>query len=85
MPINIHIPSDTDPRMQEEIYQRLAKFSPEEKLRRVINFCVFGREVIRSNIRQTHPDASSAEQRFLFARRVLGGDLAEKYYSYKNS
>lgn len=72
MKTSLGFPLDTDPAVQLALYRRLGKLSREERLRRMIQLCAYGRQVMIAGIRKKQPDITEPQILEELAKRLLG-------------
>jgi hypothetical protein len=71
---------DTSPSQQDDYYGRLAKLTPEERLRIASRLTTAVRHLAEAGIRQRHPQASEDEVRVRFTVRLYGRAAATRLF-----
>lgn len=72
--------SDTDPQARRVLVKLLKQAPPWRKLELMGQLNAMARELVLSDIRESHPNATPAEVRRYLADRLLGPELAEQVY-----
>ncbi|MCX6632396.1 MAG: hypothetical protein NTW28_32730 [Candidatus Solibacter sp.] len=72
-------PRDTSPEAWKVLMDLVRRMSPEEKLRRAIEFTAMVRKLGEAGIRQAYPQASEREIFLRVAQRQLGDEFQKVF------
>ena len=74
--------NDTSPEIEKLMFEKIKALTPEERVVRMCHLIESGRELIKANLKAQNPNSSEEELCELFAERVLGEELAEKFIAH---
>ena len=75
--------SDTDPKIQKIIYERLQVLTETERLNKLLQLISTGRALMSSCINKDFPDATEEKVQEEMAIRIFGNELALKFIRNK--
>ncbi len=80
---NYCVISDTDPKIQKVIYDRLQKLTETERLDKLLQLISTGRALMVSCIKKDFPNATEEKVQEQMAIRIFGNELGLKFIRSK--
>jgi len=74
------IPRDTTPEAYRIQIEALRRMGPEGRARMSFGFCDLMHEIIRTGIRQRHPDYDDVQVKLAFIRLTSGKEVFDKFF-----